>query len=359
MNVLALAADDGGCGFYRLRAPSAEVARLGIDIAVADGIDVEASHDPSTGVTTIHEVKTDADLIIVQRPLDPTMTSMIKQAKRQGIATIVEIDDDFETVHPDNMAYPYMNQKTSNWRSVYAACAEADHVTVSTLALSKYAPHGRYTVLRNAVPLSIFDTQPVTTDQPWPRIGWTGTVATHPHDLQVTKGRISRLLKDNGLGFNVIGDGDNVQRNLRLDRSTPVHATGWVELSEFYHTVASTLDIGIVPLEISPFNQAKSALKGLEYAALGIPFVASPTREYELLALDGVGKIANTPGDWDKHIQRMIDRPEETARLGREYRDRIEAEHTYRVRAPEWASAWGRAIDYRKTHRHEEARTTG
>jgi glycosyltransferase involved in cell wall biosynthesis len=110
------------------------------------------------------------------------------------------------------------------------------------------------------------------------------------------------------------------------------------------------LDIGIVPLEISPFNQAKSALKGLEYAALGIPFIASPTREYERLELYGVGKTAKTPAEWRKHLQRMIDRTSETERIANENRAKIREEHTYRVNAPQWIEAWEKAIAYRKTH---------
>jgi len=147
----------------------------------------------------------------------------------------------------------------------------------------------------------------------------------------------------------VVGAGEMVATNLRLGKDRNVYATGWVPLEHYYQTLAKFLDIGIVPLEISPFNQAKSALKGLEYAALGIPFVASPTQEYIRMEAYGIGKIAKTPGDWRKHLQRMIDRTSETERIAKENRDRIEAEHTYRVTAPQWLEAWEKAIDYRKT----------
>lgn len=354
MKVLGLAADSGGCGFYRMRAPAKEAALLEVDITIVDGINVEATKDPQTGLVQVSEVQTDADLIIFQRPLDNAMTATIKQAKRQGIATIVEIDDDFSTVHKDNVAHGAMHGKGSGHQWVASASAEADLVIVSTPQLAKYARHGRYEVLRNCVPDSIFDTPVEKPSQDkWPRIGWTGTVQTHPYDLQETKGRLKSLLLTNDLPFNVIGDGDNVARNLGLSAETSVFATGWVELDMFYQYVASYIDIGIVPLELSPFNQAKSALKGLEYAALGIPFVASPTREYELLEVNGIGKIAKSPGDWAKHIQRMIDRPAETERIANEARDRIRAAHVYSVNAPKWIEAWEKAIDYRKTHPHE------
>lgn len=353
MKVLALAADEGGCGFYRMRAPAAELTKLGIDVTVTDGIDAQASMDRE-GMVTVSEVRTDADLIIFQRPLDNSMTAVIKQAKRQGIATLVELDDDFDSVHKDNIAYDKVTgQKALGNQWLTEAAKIADHVTVSTPQLTKYARHGRFSILRNCVPQSIFDTPLDKSEQEWPRIGWTGTVQTHPNDLQETKRAVAEILRDNGLPFNVIGDGAHVAANLGLDKGTNVFATGWVELDLYYHNIARFLDIGIVPLELSPFNQAKSALKGLEYAALGIPFVASPTREYERLEAYGIGKTAKTPGEWRKHLQRMIDRPAETERIAREARDRIEAEHTYKVCAPQWLEAWEKAIDYRKTHPHE------
>lgn len=350
MKVLGLAADNGGCGFYRMRAPSAEAAKLGVDITIEEGISVEATKDTKDGMVHVIEVHTDADLIILQRPLDNAMTAVLKQAKRQGIATMVEIDDDFSTVHTRNVAHNAMVGKDSGHQWVKTAAELADHVSISTPQLAKYARHGRYSVLRNCVPDSIFTTTTPKSDQIWPRIGWSGTVQTHPTDLQETKGRVGEVLKANGLPFNVVGDGDFVARNLGLYPETEIYATGWVSLDMYYQYLYSFVDIGIVPLELSPFNQAKSYLKGLEYGALGIPFVASPTREYELLAVHGIGKVANSPGEWKKHLQRMIDRPAETERIALESRDRIEAEHTYSVNAPQWIEAWEKAIHYRKTH---------
>lgn len=349
MKVLALAADEGGCGFYRVRAPAEELKLLGVDVTVDGGIDVTAEKD-SDGIYTVSEIKTDADLIVVQRPLDNAMTAVIRQAQKQGIATVVELDDDFDSVHRDNVAHDAVNggkAMGSHW--ITEAANLADLVTVSTPQLTKYARHGRYAILRNCVPQSIFD-QPFEKPEPdFTRIGWTGTVQTHPNDLQETKGSIATILRDNELPFNVIGDGSQVARNLGLDKGTDVYSTGWVDLSLYYHYLSKFIDIGIVPLEISTFNQAKSALKGLEYAALGIPFVASPTREYIRLEAYGIGKTAKTPGEWRKHLQRMIDRPEETERIANEARGRIEEQFTYRVNAPQWLEAWERAIDYRKT----------
>jgi glycosyltransferase involved in cell wall biosynthesis len=330
-----------------MRAPASEVAKLGVEIEVADGVNAEAVRHPD-GRVDVLELHTDADLIVVQRPLDHSMTGIIEQAHRQGIATVVEIDDDFSTVHTQNIAHDAMIGDLTGNHWVEKACSIADHVTVSTPQLTKYARHGRVSILRNNVPDDIFKTSGARNFNE-PRIGWTGSVQTHPDDLQQTKRAVADVLRTNRLNFNVIGDGQYVASNLSLDKSTSVFATGWVPIEEYYEALSQHLDIGIVPLELSPFNEAKSALKGLEYAAIGIPFVASPTREYLRMEAYGIGKTAKSPGEWRKHLQRMIDRTSETERLANEARDRIEAEHTYSVNAPQWIEAWEKAIAYRKT----------
>jgi glycosyltransferase involved in cell wall biosynthesis len=331
-----------------MRAPAAELVKLGVDVTVEEGVDAEAIRHPD-GMVDVKEVRTDADLIVVQRPLDNSINSLVKQAQRQGIAVVVELDDDFSMVHKNNVAHSVMYGKTSGHEWVQKSAEIADHVTISTPQLEKYARHGRSSILRNCVPESIFNTVGQKSEVLWPRIGWTGSVQTHPTDLLVTKGAVATILEDNDLPFMVVGDGESVQAHLGMKRDQPVYNTGWVPLDEYYTYLASFIDVGIVPLEISPFNQAKSALKGLEFAALGIPFVASPTREYIRLEAHGVGKTAKTPGEWRKHLQRMIDRPAETERIANEARDRIKAEHTYSVNAPQWLEAWEKAIDYRKT----------
>jgi spore maturation protein CgeB len=67
------------------------------------------------------------------------------------------------------------------------------------------------------------------------------------------------------------------------------------------------MDIGIVPLNSLPFNEAKSNLKGLEYAMSGIPFVAYGSKEYQKLEAEGAGNTARRPRDWLKHLERLLD----------------------------------------------------
>lgn len=350
MKVLALSEGYGGSHFYRLEEPARVAKKLGVDVVVDDGIDGHVTIDEKTSYATVHHIDTDADLIVIQRPLRQIWTSVIEQAKRQGIATIVELDDDYETIHRDNIANGnFVDGSVDHPRWVRSACEIADFVSISTPTLAKYARHNRSVVLRNCVPESVLSIRPRTTYEK-PVIGWTGSVATHPTDLLETKGTVGRFLHTNNLPFSVVGDGENVREHLGILERTPMSVSGWVPVEDYHQTVADSFSIGIVPLELSPFNHAKSALKGLEMAALGIPFVASPTREYERLAAYGIGKLAGTRGEWAKQLQRMVDRPAETEKLIGQYRETIYNEMTYERRAHDWVTAWEQAIQYRKKH---------
>jgi glycosyltransferase involved in cell wall biosynthesis len=349
VKVLALSADSGGCEFYRIKEPARVAAQLGVDIRVAHHVEVNASQT-ADGLTTVHEILEDVDVIIMQRPLDNAFTSLIQQAKRQGITTVVEMDDDYETISEANIAYPEVNGKYEMGpRWLRAAAESADHVTVSTPALLKYAKHKRATVLRNCVPASIFGMTPSYElhGDIDPVFGWTGSVGTHPYDLQVTGRAVGQILDHNDLDFYVVGDGQSVEQNLDI-RTGRVQITGWVDIDEYYKYLLG-MTVGIVPLEISPFNHAKSALKGLEMAALGIPFVASPTQEYARLETYGVGKTARNPGEWRRHLQRWVDRPQELCRDAEQYRDTVQLSMTYEANASAWVAAWCEALAYRKS----------
>ena len=95
-------------------------------------------------------------------------------------------------------------------------------------------------------------------------------------------------------------------------------------------------DVGVVPLVDIPFNHAKSNIKGLEYAVAGIPFVASPLPEYVLLAEEyGVGRLAKTARDWQRHLKALLDY--EVRRDEARRQRHIVAEHfTVRKQARAW-----------------------
>lgn len=352
MKVLLLAADKGGCYKYRVSEPARVTKALGVDVEVSHDLPIEGTINSATKLHTVKSVETDADVIVFQRPLDNGMYQAILQAKRQGIATVVEIDDDLAGVDPNNMAYNVMyGHKHSGVEWLIKSCQAADYLITSTNYLQgKYGHGGNGAVLRNYVPESIFDITPryERTDET-KAIGWTGSVDTHPSDLQTTKGEVYQAMLRNDLSISLIGNKPyHSMLCLGIPTDHPMHNTGWVPLEDYYEEMADNIDIGIVPLEKTAFNTAKSYLKGIEMAALGIPFIATDTYEYSVLSAYGVGKLATRPKDWGKHIDRFCQDRNKLVSVAKDYRDRIRTNYTYELHASEWVNAWEEASRIRK-----------
>ena len=354
MKVVSLRADNSGGAHYRIKEPARAVSAAypEIKVSIENGLDVTAKQNPQTKMTIVNTIETDADLIVMQRPLAQYFTSAIEAAHRQGIAVVVELDDDFENVNSSNTVWPNLQphlHPESNWRWVHEACKLADWVTVSTPALKRYAPHGRVSVVPNYIPRQAVSVYPIVARTGPARIGWSGTVQTHPDDLQVTVPAVNQALRDTGSEFVVVGDQVGVRERLQLARSIPLrNPSKWVPTDEYMQALYGSMDVGIVPLELTPFNEAKSALKGLEYAASGIPFIASPTGEYSKLAESGIGEIASSPSQWRRALTQLINNEEQRVKLGRVYRERLIERHILEDHVSEWVDAWDQAISFRK-----------
>lgn len=362
MKILALRADNGGCAHYRINEPGRVVRdTFGIDIRIDTGIDVSAIKDLKTGLIKILEIKEDVDLIIVQRPLNNYNVELIRQAREQGIATIVDIDDDFETVHPDNVTWPLIQPKfnpAENKIWLRRATEICDLVTVSTPALKKYtSQYGGAVVLPNFVPASTLDLTKNSIRSTL-HIGWSGTLSTHPTDLLVLGNSIKNVLYNNSkTKFVVVGVKDGVAKQLQLDEQQ-VGGTGLVPLEDYYQALLDYIDIGIVPLEISEFNTAKSYLKLLEFSSLGIPTVASPTAENTRLNAMGIGILAETPSEWKKQIVHLSKDGRRRKKIGEQAKEVVRSHLTYEHNADLWLNTWVKAVDICKNHSVKEMKVS-
>lgn len=284
----------------------------------------------------------DADVVVLQRPGRSHWTYVIKYLQEQGVRVVVDVDDDLTAIPKQNVAFGAYSPDGSPYHSrdwVMAACDRADLVTVSTPALAKvYGRHGRVKVLPNYVPQNYLD---VRVDREFLVAGWTGSVETHPHDLEVTGGGIHRaLMMVGGSSFGVIGTGVGVEQRLgcKVDR-----VSGWLKFECYAHAVAA-LDVGIVPLHPSRFNDGKSCLKGMEYAALGVAPVMSPTPDNLRLHELGVGLIAETPKHWKTHVARLLGDGNYRADIVESGRE-VMAGLTYEKNAEQWLDAWTSTLD--------------
>lgn len=351
MKVYVLPADSWGCGHYRLIWPANVLQRQGHEVVIMPpdkntGFMAKVREEGEDNkVLTSVSVPEDADVIVIQRPAHPLQPQMIQMIRDNKIALVVDMDDDMSTIHPNNVAFHHYRPSSPtpySWKWAVESCKLASLVTTSTRQLQRvYAKHGRGIVLDNYVPEAYLRYPKEDTGC----FGWAGTTKSHPNDLQIT-GRVVQDLIDEGYCFNVVGGKSKVKECLRLQE--PPNCTGSIPLVHWVGVIGENMDVGMVPLAPTAFNASKSRLKGIEYMAIGVPWVGSPREEYRRLSREsGCGILADTTKQWYASMKRLMDDDvlrKEQAEAGRVYMQ----SQTYQAQAWRWWEAWTRALEFER-----------
>jgi glycosyltransferase involved in cell wall biosynthesis len=275
VRVFAWAADNAGCAHYRLRVPLGHLRTEG-------GLDVRIAERMTPRDHT-------ADIIVGQRVCLPGASQAWQDLASSGHPGLVyEIDDDLFVIdHTSTRAHGFYSAPDVQAR-IRQNLAVARLVTVSTHPLAAVvAQHtdAPIVVLPNAIPDQLLGmpspndildpTQPIT-------IGWAGS-GTHAMDWGHMAGQVERWLRRNpDVELHTMGT-DYAQGVAPHQRR---HTPWLMDVWSYYG--ALDFHVGLAPLRPHVFNQSKSDVKALEYAALGIPVLASDTGPYAGSVVDGV-----------------------------------------------------------------------
>ncbi len=122
--------------------------------------------------------------------------------------------------------------------------------------------------------------------------------------------------------------------------------------------VAARPDVGLAPLQDTPYNRARSELHWLEYALAGAPTIVSGLagpNPYDVVR-DGVdGLVASTAADWARHLRLLAESPDLRAELAARARTRVLADYSVVSRAPEWAGVYMWAAEHAGSGRSRRA----
>ena len=280
------------------------------------------------------------DTVVLKMIMARWTPEQMRQAQALGQRIIVDIDDAYDHLHEANRAYestdPAKN-KLHNRKYLRAVIDQADVLTVSTPFLYEYYKEQGVRdvrMVRNGINPNQFKPRKVKNRKPV--IGWAGATGWRSNDMEVLEGWLGDWLEERDLMFHHAGDEPMFPKFADLAKIPPhrITTSGMQPLPQYASML--TFDIGIVPLADIPFNEAKSTIKGLEYAASGIPWVASDMPEYRRLVDMGVGRVASSPEQWQAHLSELLDysiRKREAARN----RHKVLQHHTIIERAVEWA----------------------
>ncbi len=141
-------------------------------------------------------------------------------------------------------------------------------------------------------------------------IGWVANVE-HQTDIERLRLRepMQRLL-DAHPNVTIVSIGCGL--GLKGDRYRHIK---WVPYAELSQHVAQ-LDIGIAPIADTPFNRARSNIKAKEYAAVSVPWLASPIGPYAELGEKQGGRLVQDD-QWYDALHELVLDPKARRRLSR------------------------------------------
>ncbi len=269
-------------------------------------------------VTTAEEAMgSRADAIVTQRHAvsdSPAAEALLDHCRRTNTRLIYDLDDDLLSIPPDHADAADLRPKA---RVVEQLVRGASRVWVSTPALARRLKplRGDVVVVPNGLDERLW------ADPPGPRAYRQGPMrvlfmgtATHDADFALVEPALSRLRDQFGerLHFDMIGV--SVRSDLPDWVQRPhVWPSAHLSYPAFVNWICQHpgWDVGIAPLADTPFNATKSAIKAMDYAALGLSVVASDVEAYrDTLSPDtGALLVPADPLAWAETLGRLLRNP--------------------------------------------------
>ncbi len=160
------------------------------------------------------------------------------------------------------------------------------------------------------------------------RIGWIGTPTTFKQYLNNILPFLKDLVLQEGCKILIMGASKNI-----TNTHPSIEFIEWKEEREV--PFIQSLDIGIMPLNKSPWAKGKCGLKIIQYMACGIPVVASPVGVNSEIVEHGVnGFLADTEQEWYECIKKLLKDRDLRTQMGLYGREKIIKDFSLNVWGP-------------------------
>lgn len=287
--------DGLGCGYYRVVVPVTELGRHGHVV----------STPKQGGAEQSALVPRDWDVIIGQRFSNFEGTSWWRKQRTGTNRLVYETDDDIFSINPENEVAFAEYSKLSNRAAIQAYITYADLTTVTCEQLSSVMiQHATQTaVLPNFIRPKVLDLPRAGLHDGRRRLGYMGG-GSHIKDLSLAVPAVEQFIRNNH-DWDLHLVGTDYRGLFKLPPKRMKHSP-WKSVADdergFYESL--DFDIALAPLADNRFNRSKTAIKGLEYNARGIPVIASDAGPYSSYVTHGVnGLLVKQPHEWLKWLR--------------------------------------------------------
>jgi glycosyltransferase involved in cell wall biosynthesis len=259
--------------------------------------------------------------IVVQRQVDLAPSLALERAAAANRRLVYDVDDAIWLTGRQTGGHPLGVLKGAA-RKVRWLAERAEHVIAGNEILAEHlATYNRsVTVVPSLVDASAYA---LRSHQQGEEVtfGWIGSATTAPY-LRGIAPVLERFAQQS-------------QREVRLlvvGGSAPpiagakVEERAWSPGAE--RQALAEMDVGLMPLDDTPWSRGKCAYKALQYMACGIPSVVDDVG-ISARTVSGAGYVAADPGQWLEALHALAGDPDLRARLGGVGRRRIEADFSF------------------------------
>jgi glycosyltransferase involved in cell wall biosynthesis len=250
----------------------------------------------------------DCNVIVLQRLMFGALVEKIADRPSGSVPLINDVDDWYWGLHEENQAYKlthpdYNKEENTDFYSQIIQLGDGVVASTPFLKEKMLEDFGCKNVfmVNNCVTVDDFTKRILRTKKPI--VGWVGSTSHRSGDLDILEGVLdNRSFKVHHSGHidSAAWFADKVGVSRDRVSKTPMHHP------QKYAKLSFQFDIGVAPLNDIPFNWAKSWIKAIEYAAAGVPFVASDLSEYRRLHDEyGIGRLASSKDEWVAHLDEL------------------------------------------------------
>lgn len=277
------------------------------------------------------------DLIWLEKEALPWMPSVIETALLGGVPYAVDLDDAWfhrYDLHPSALLRSLLGGKVDVlMRNASVVIAGNDYLA----ARARQAGAKRIEVIPSVIDLDRYPSESEIESEIPPAnapviVGWIGTPVTAPYlasiepAFRAVAGETGAILQIVGAEAPAIFDG------------LKTNSVAWSEETEIQRI--GEIDIGIMPLANTPWEQGKCAYKLLQIMAAGRPVTASPVgANCKIVQQGNNGFLANSTEEWISALRQLISDAALRRRFGIMARQTVKRGYSTQTALPLLASA--------------------
>lgn len=270
------------------------------------------------------------DKVVIEKEIFPYLPAFAEKLLQVfGVKYIVDYDDAIFHNY-DQSANPYF--KLFLKKKIDKVMRFSGVVVAGNLYLAERAKNAgakKIEIIPTVIDLERYDVKEKDNSEPFV-VGWIGTKTTFEKHLLPCKSWIKEIQHQYpDIQFRIIGITED------MDLGQNVQYIAWKENTEVKEI--QKMDVGIMPLQDSLWEKGKCAYKLIQYAACGIPGIASDVGMNKEVTIEGsTGFLAYSDQDWINKILELKNNRQKRLQMGRNARRLVEEQYCLQVTSEKW-----------------------